>query len=156
MGYFCFVFVAITYGTLSFLAILKEKNSKSFLDYYCSFCRREVLRDHLGLRGRNSQQRTEPQASAPQEVSVSDVSPDFLAALPSDIQEEVSADNFSKFTPPPTSCSNVFLAIASFGKIERKGVMIVHYCYFCMLFYMLHCVVTQISAKFVLGFLQSI
>lgn len=54
------------------------------------FYRREVLRDHLGVRAKDNEQTTEPQASAAQGVSVADVSPDFLAALPSDIQEEVN------------------------------------------------------------------
>ena len=48
-----------------------------------------MLRDHLGIRGRSNEQQTEQQAATAPEVSVADVSPDFLAALPSDIQEEV-------------------------------------------------------------------
>ena len=56
--------------------------------------RREVLRDHLGVRGRSNEQRTEPQASTTQEIPLSEVSPDFLAALPSDIQEEVKLKDF--------------------------------------------------------------
>ena len=51
-----------------------------------------MLRDHLGIRARSSEPRTEPEATTPQDVSVADVSPDFLAALPSDIQEEVNND----------------------------------------------------------------
>ena len=62
--------------------------------------RREVLRDHLGVRGRSNEQRTETQDSTTQDVPLSEVSPDFLAALPSDIQEEVQLEDFlnSKLT----------------------------------------------------------
>ena len=58
------------------------------------------MRDHLGIRSQGSEQRTteSPAAVAP-DASLVDVSPEFLAALPSDIQEEVGtvAKVFKRF-----------------------------------------------------------